>query len=294
MLIIAKGKNMRSVINRKTDKNGYDEHYKTECNIGWSAEAKNNKEFIMRFKIQHLTPFAFGGKHLAGNVRGKAVKMLFEHVKNSEKKPHNFKILDAGSGLGGLSVYLACHGYSVIGVEISETACRQAETLAFKFGVSDKCSFLSESLEKTSIADSSIDIIIGLHTFHHFIKYSGVPNEFKRVLKVGGVGYFADGFAENPAYRIFHNKEKMERLGDVLLNKKLITNYFRDFNVNIEPIDFFSMLNKFIVRAVGWKPANHWKIIAKRLYSIDQLIPKNRTTLFLSGTILTSIENIKK
>jgi hypothetical protein len=106
----------------------------------------------------------------------------------------------------------------------------------------------------------------------------------------------------------------MERLGDVLLSnihalagttnherkcQHIVLSYkkanseffFESFDVNIEPIDFFSMINKLLVGAGGWKAANLCRPIAKQLYFLDQLIPKNRKTLLLSGTILTSIEN---
>jgi hypothetical protein len=86
---------------RKSDRNGYNDHYKSRSNIGWSSLAKNNKEYIKRFKLQHLTPFAFYGMHLDGNVRGRAVERVFNHLIASKKNPNNIKILDAGSGLGG-------------------------------------------------------------------------------------------------------------------------------------------------------------------------------------------------
>ena len=230
---------MVDIIDAKTDKEGYNGQYKNESNIAWSAEAETLNEFSVRYKIQHLTPFAFGGRHLNGNIRGIVVDQLLKYTSLMKKRPSDITILDAGSGLGGLSVYLAKKGFTIIGVEISEIACAQANELACKFGVSENCCFQSENLEKTSISDSSIDFIIGLHTLHHFIKYEGVPVEFNRIMKINGIGLFADGFAENPAYRLFHDKKKMKRLGDILLNKKLIESYFKDFNVCITPVNWF-------------------------------------------------------
>ena len=63
-----------------------------------------------------------------------------------------------------------------------------------KVGVSDKCDFRAESLEKISINDSSINYIIGHASLHHFIKYEAVPNEFRRVMKNEAKGFFADSF----------------------------------------------------------------------------------------------------
>ena len=148
----------------KTDKEGYDDHYQEMNNVAWSADANSQEEYTKRYKIQHLTPFAFSGWHLDGNVRGVAVKRLLQHIKLSDKHPADITILDAGSGLGGLSVFLACYGYNVIGVEISEVGCEQAEILASKFDVSERCTFLAESLEKTSIPD--------IHRFYYWPTYT--------------------------------------------------------------------------------------------------------------------------
>jgi ubiquinone/menaquinone biosynthesis C-methylase UbiE len=229
-----------------------------------------------------------GGWHLDGNVRGIAIEQMLQDIERI-KETSKLTILDAGSGMGGLSVYLACLGFNVIGVDISETACRHAEELAQKYGLSRKCTFLCESLEKISIPDASIDIIVGLHTFHHFIKYNGVPAEFNRILKQTGKGYFAYGFGENPIYKIFHDKKKMQKLGDVVLNKKLIEHYFGLFDVSIYPIDLFSMINKFIVRLFGWKSAKYWRSTSRIVRLIDFAMPKTRLILFLSGTIMTTV-----
>ena len=149
-------------------------------------------------------------------------------------------ILDAGCGLGELSVYLACKGFSVVGIDISAEACKSAMELSQRIGVSENCAFLDESLEELSLADSSIDFIIGHAALHHFIKYD-VPKEFYRIMKEGAKGFFADSFGENPVYHLFHDKEKMERLGDVILSKKLIESYFSSFKVRIIPTQIGSL-----------------------------------------------------
>ena len=68
--------------------------------------------------------------------------------------------MDAGCGFGELSIYLACKGFNVVGVDISFEACRSATQASKKVGVSKKCTFLAESLDDLSVADSCIDFII--------------------------------------------------------------------------------------------------------------------------------------
>ena len=60
--------------------------------------------------------------------------------------PSDVIILDAGSGQGELSVYLACLGFNVIGVDISVVAKACGEYLASNVGVENNCTFLAESL----------------------------------------------------------------------------------------------------------------------------------------------------
>ena len=59
-------------------------------------------------------------------------------------------------------------------------------------------------------------------------------------------GFFVDPFQENLLYRLFHDKKKMECLGDCLLTKKLVTSYFEHFEIELLPTDWFVMLDKLL------------------------------------------------
>jgi ubiquinone/menaquinone biosynthesis C-methylase UbiE len=145
-------------------------------------------------------------------------------------------------------------------------------------------------LEHISVESSSIDFIIGHASLHHFIKYEKVPAEFYRVMKTGANGYFADSFGENPFYRIFHNKQRMERLGDVLLSKKLIDEYFDLFDVQLTPTDWFVMLDKLYSKIFPDNFNIYLRQLSKVHYWLDRKIPEsNRIALTLSGAILTII-----
>jgi len=181
-------------------------------------------------------------------------------------------------------------GFNVIGVDISEEAKACGEYLASNVGVENNCTFLAESLEATSIGELSVDYIIGHASLHHFIKYDGVPDEFKRVLKPGAKDYFSNSFGENRLYHVFHDKEKMYRLGDVTLTTKLIKNYFSDFDVNITPTDWFVMLDKLYIKLLLSSFLSIVKKLSALHHYIDQKIPSStRLSLYLSGAVLTEI-----
>lgn len=247
------------------DRLGYNEHYQ-----GKTPRYAGAREF----QKHQLRPFYQGGV-TKGYVHGLATSMLL-----SKAKPGDM-VLDAGSGLGKLSVFLANRGLDVIGVDISEEGCAGARRMAADVGA--KCRFLAESLEQMSIEDASIDYIIGHGALHHFIKYD-VPPEFKRVLKPGGEGFFADSFGENPLYRLFHNKEQMERLGDVSLTRTMIYEYFKDFDVEIIPTDWFVMLDKLYLKLL---PEKFVRRASRMHFLLDRKIPLPTA---LAGAIVTKIK----
>ena len=145
-------------------------------------------------------------------------------------------------------MYLALRGYRVIGVDVSAVAVEQARELAAKFGVTDTCQFLEQSLGALTLRDEAIDGVIGFASLHHFIKYPEVAAELHRVVRRDGVGFFADSFGENPVYRLFHDREAMSRLGDVVLTKKKVEQFFVGFKVSLKPTDWFVMLDKLWLR----------------------------------------------
>jgi len=277
--------------NKKTDMAGYNEFYKDKASH-LLQECNNSDDYIKTFEKKGLSPFYDGG-NTKGYVRGLAIQKLIESSDSMGVLRNRITILDAGCGLGELSVYLACQGFIVVGVDISAEACQSASGLSQQIGVSENCTFIAESLEDLSVADSSIDFIIGHAALHHFIKYD-VPKEFHRIMKEGAKGFFADSFGENPMYHVFHDKEKMERLGDVILTKKLIERYFSCFKVRLTPTDWFVMLDKLYLKIFPKKLKKYALRISKVHFWLDRQLPiSNRISLFLSGAVMTTIEKNK-
>lgn len=98
--------------------------------------------------------------------------------------------------------------------------------------------------------DESVNFVIGHVSLHHLIKYEGVAKELGRVITPTGVMFFADSFGENKVYHLFHDKEEMERLGDVILTKPLIESFFSGFSVCLHPTDWFVMLDKLLLKII--------------------------------------------
>jgi len=201
----------------KIDKQSYDHDYRNKLSA--LASVKSIDDYVSQFEMIVLPPFYKGGG-TRGYVRGLSIDYLLEDANVLNKPMKEITILDAGCGLGELSVYLACEGFNVIGVDISEEACCSARLLADKIGMANQCQFLSESLETLSIDNGSVDFIVGHGALHHFIKYEKTPIEFSRIMRFGSKGYFADSFGENRIYRLFHNRKFMAEHGGCCFIKR--------------------------------------------------------------------------
>lgn len=270
------------------DRSAYNEYYRSARNYHYDCSGPT--EFRRRFETAELSPYWAGGG-TKGTVRGTSTQALLRDIASREEDVRKIRVLDAGCGMGNLSVYLACCGFSVVGIDISETACKKATKLAEKIGVSERARFQATSMERMKEIDTnSIDYIIGHASLHHFIKYPGVPAEFNRILKSGGKGYFADSFGENLLYRLFHDKVKMARLGDVILTGDMIVEYFKDFSVTLTPVDWFAMLDKLWLRILPRKFDRTICQLSAIHYRLDRKIPTNRTSLFLAGSVFTMIQ----
>jgi 2-polyprenyl-3-methyl-5-hydroxy-6-metoxy-1,4-benzoquinol methylase len=272
---------------KKADRDGYNKYYKDKSSL--LRTACSAEEYVALYERRGLSPYYSGG-NTKGYVRGLATRTLLDQVEASGRAPSSVTVLDAGAGLGELSVYLACKGFNVVGVDISEAGIAGARELADRIGVSEGCRFVATSLEHTGEREGSIDYIIGHASLHHFIKYKSIPVEFSRILKSGGEAFFADSFGENVVYHLFHNKKEMEELGDVVLNRKLIRDFFQGFEVMLTPTDWFVMMDKLFQKVMPPSMEPVLRGISRLFFHIDRLIPANNgLSLALSGAVMTRV-----
>ncbi|MEL7447993.1 MAG: class I SAM-dependent methyltransferase [Pseudomonadota bacterium] len=267
------------------DKSGYDEYYK-DNKTGIYPDVTSPDALIERFSPR-LKPFWEGGPP-RGYMRAVAVERLMAAAEKLDRPLDQVRVLEAGCGNGALSVYLASRGLNMFGVDVSTTAIESARELAERVGVADRCHFVDNSLEDTTLEPLSVDFVIGINSLHHFIKYRGVTGEFMRVMKPGATAWFADPFGENKLYHVFHDKEKMERLGDVILTEPLVRDFFTGFDVTLTPVDWFTMLDKLNRKLLpkGMKPA--LRKLSRLHFALDRRIStSSRLALRLSGSIVT-------
>jgi sarcosine/dimethylglycine N-methyltransferase len=117
-----------------------------------------------------------------------------ELAKRSEITRH-MRVLDAGSGLGGPSRFLAetigCH---ITGVDLTPAYVAVATLLAERAGLSGKVSYHIGSITELPFEDGGFDVVWSQHVVMNIADRAGLYRELRRVLKTGGTFAFYDPY----------------------------------------------------------------------------------------------------
>lgn len=105
------------------------------------------------------------------------------------------RILDAGSGLGGPSRYLAqdfdCH---VVGVDLAPAYVRIAQLLADRAGLTSRVEYQTGSITDLPFEDGSFDLVWTQHVVMNVPDRDALYREIRRVLRRGGRFAFYDPY----------------------------------------------------------------------------------------------------
>jgi len=119
------------------------------------------------------------------------------------------KVLDAGCGVGGSSIFMAKKiGCNVTGISLSEKQIAQATANAGKKNVADRVHFQKMDYCRTNFPDARFDVVWGCESICYADNKELFIKEAYRLLKPGGRLVVADGFVtdfENNDHPVIRN-----------------------------------------------------------------------------------------
>lgn len=125
-------------------------------------------------------------------------------IKEGKIRP-GMKVLDAGCGVGGASIYIAEKTKAqVFGISLVPKQIQDAKQNSSKRNMSQLTNFMVMDYTKTTFPDNYFDIVFGIESVCHAYPKENFLNEVYRILKKNGKLVIADG------YRIRKETSKME------------------------------------------------------------------------------------
>lgn len=103
------------------------------------------------------------------------------------------RILDVGCGTArfGARLLAQFNSASYVGLDLSEKMLRRARDNTRSFG--DRAQFLVGDAEAIPLRDQSFDIVVCMHSFHHYPNKARAVAELRRVARLGGDIVLVDG-----------------------------------------------------------------------------------------------------
>lgn len=177
-------------------------------------------------------------------------------------------VIDLGCGLGTDSIFLAKRGFSVTGVDISQTAVAKAHRRASEVGV--PVDFWVSSALRLPFPDSSFELALDWRTSHCLTpqEWKQYALEISRILtKDGGLllaAYYLSGFEEHDQKVKQRPLEKYplnESLVHKLFDEHFTLDYFQVFELDEKTHCWAGLyfLNKKSGRRIRIDPQDHFK-----------------------------------
>jgi len=121
------------------------------------------------------------------------------------------KVLDAGCGVGGSSIFLAKNvGCEVTGITITPNQVLLAKAYAQKLGVEHNTTFLEMDYTKMDFPDASFDVVWAIESVCHAKDKKAFFSEAFRVLKKGGRLILSDCFTNENKPNAKEEKQLMQ------------------------------------------------------------------------------------
>jgi MPBQ/MSBQ methyltransferase len=145
-----------------------------------------------------------------------------ELAQRADVKP-SARVLDAGSGVGGPSRYLAAEfGCHVVGIDLSAEFCEVATMLADRVGLAHLVEYRQGDIAALPLGDGEFDVVWTQHAAMNVPEKAAMYAEFRRVIRPGGTlalydviagpagpAIFPEPWARDPAYSFLTSPEEL-------------------------------------------------------------------------------------
>jgi len=158
---------------------------------------------------------------------------IFQRIKERIRNNNADTVLEYGCGTGWITVELASMGFNVYAFDISSEAIHCTKKLLLKKSLEKVCNLRTMGAERLDYPENTFDIVVGFAILHHLDLQMAIP-ELHRVLKPGGVAYFAEPLGYNPIINFYRMLTPKFRTHD---EKPIIFEEFSKYAHNFRSID---------------------------------------------------------
>lgn len=123
------------------------------------------------------------------------------------------RVLEYGCGEGWITRDLATKGGIVDAFDVSPQAVENTKSVLQKANLLSRCTVKTMPAEQLAYPDATFDVVVGFAIIHHLDLDRALP-ELHRVLKPGGVAYFAEPLGTNPFINIYRRLTPQYRTVD--------------------------------------------------------------------------------
>jgi len=211
------------------------------------------------------------------NERIKKANKTILVLKDYLKKTKDLELLDIGSSSGIMTNEYSKHFKSVIGVDLDVEAVKFANE---KFN-NHNLKFICSPIEEADLKNNSIDVITCSQIYEHVPSDEKLMNEIFRLLKPGGVCYFAAGNRFKiiePHYKLPFLSYLPDKAGDFYI--KLFTDHEKYYE-NLKSLrDLKKLVSKFQIIDYTVEVIKH-----PSKYSADEMLQEKTLKYYLFNII---------
>jgi len=177
----------------------------------------NSKDPLLQARLEREAQFhdrKYGGENLyPRHYSARPTQYIYSRMRESLGDLHGKRVLEYGCGEGWITCDLARMGGTVDAFDISPQAAENTRRALSDCQLLDRCSIDVMAAERLTYAAESFDVAVGFAIIHHLDLPKALA-ELHRVLRPGGVAWFAEPLATNPLIQLYRKLTPQFRTAD--------------------------------------------------------------------------------